>query len=176
MIKTTSLLFVMYVATTYGTDFGNAIDATINTTTELAHTLDRIVPPKTYLRTGDASTTELDVAQENGLTGIDLLNGIRNIIAADPNVPRQEIPYKPFVGSFSTIKDENDPSLATTSYCMTDNACGHMEAYSQQVPLTELSCNMFCYISKEGKYVKSNIYSVETNPPKSYLNCGWEQC
>jgi len=111
------------------------------------------------------------------LEGQLFLDGIRSIIGADPNVPHQEVQYKPFTGSFSTIKNENDPSLQTTSYCITDNACGHWEAYSRpDVPLSELNCNSFCYISKTtGKYVKSNIYSIQ-NPPDSYLSCGWETC
>lgn len=111
------------------------------------------------------------------LVGKELLDGIRNIISADPNVPKEEIKYKPFTGSFSTIKSENDPLLESTSYCMTDNACGHWEAYSRpDVPLSELNCNNFCYISKSTrKYTKSQMFSME-NPPESFLNCGWETC
>lgn len=111
------------------------------------------------------------------LYGQAFLDGIRTIIGADPNVPPQEVQVKPFVGSFSTIKSEDDPSLPTTMYCMTDNACGHWEAYSRpDISLQDLSCNSFCYISKStGKFVKSEKYTTE-NPPPSYLNCGWETC
>jgi len=80
------------------------------------------------------------------------LEGIRSIIGMDPNVPHDEVQWKPFTGSFSTIKSEDDPTLATIQYCLTDNACGHWEAYSQpDVPLSDLSCNSFCYISKSSR-------------------------
>lgn len=113
---------------------------------------------------------------EECLEGTQLLEGIRSIISRDPSVPPQEVIYKPFTGSFSTIKSDDDPALSTTKYCMTDDACGHFEAYSRpDVPLQDLSCNIFCYISKSsGNYVQSTIYSIN-NPPTSYLNCGWEK-
>jgi hypothetical protein len=116
-------------------------------------------------------------SEEECYKGVMFLEGIRSIIGADPNVPQQEIQYKPFTGSFSTIGSEYDPLLLETKYCMTDNACGHWEAYSRpDVPLLDLGCNSFCYISKaSGKYVPSTIYSTN-NPPESYLNCGWETC
>ena len=115
--------------------------------------------------------------EEECLHGTEFLNGIRTIIGADPNLPRSELQYKPFVGSFSTIKSEDDKSLATTKYCMTDNACGHWDAYSRpDVPLSDLGCNSFCYISRvTGRFAKSSRYSP-SNPPSSYLNCGWETC
>jgi len=114
-------------------------------------------------------------SEEECYKGVVFLEGIRSIIGAD--IPQQEVQYKPFTGSFSTIKNDYDPLLVETKYCMTDNACGHWEAYSQpDVPLAELGCNSFCYISKaSGKYVPSTIYSTN-NPPDSYLNCGWETC
>lgn len=114
---------------------------------------------------------------EECLKGHSFLEGIRSIIGVDPNVPPQEVQWKPFTGSFSTIKSEDDPALSTTTYCLTDNACGHWEAYStNDVPLSDLACNSFCYISKNtGKFIKSNLYSP-SNPPRSYLNCGWETC
>ena len=114
---------------------------------------------------------------ESCLVGMEFLDGIRDIISVDPNVPKDQVIYKPFTGSFSTIKRNDDPSLSTTSYCMTDNACGHWNAYSEDnVPLTDLSCNSFCYIDKNTlKYVKSNLFSTG-NPPPSYLSCGWETC
>lgn len=111
------------------------------------------------------------------LQGLDFLYGIRSIIGVDPNVPPHEVEYKPFVGSFSTIRSADDCVLTNTSYCMTDNACGHWEAYSKyDVPLSSLSCNSFCFIpTTEQRFVKSAIYTTE-NPPHSYLNCGWETC
>lgn len=111
------------------------------------------------------------------LQGLDFLHGIQAIIGVDPNVPPHEVEYKPFVGSFSTIRSADDCVLTNTSYCMTDNACGHWEAYSQyDVPLSSLSCNSFCFIpTTEQRFVKSAIYTTE-NPPHSYLNCGWETC
>ena len=114
---------------------------------------------------------------DHRLYGYDLLNGIKEIIGSDPNLPRNEIDYKPFVGSFSTIKTVDDPKLLTTSYCLTDNACGHFEAYSRDdVPLYLLECDKFCYIDKNTKkYEYSEIYTVD-NPPPSHLNCGWETC
>lgn len=116
-------------------------------------------------------------SQEECLQGVEFLNGIRSIIGVDPNVSPQEVQYKPFVGSFSTIHSEEDTLLTSTTYCMTDNACGHWNAYSQpDVPLSDLSCNSFCYIPKSTRlFTKSAIYSPE-NPPSSYLNCGWETC
>ena len=114
---------------------------------------------------------------EDCLVGRSFLQGIRTIIGADPNVPSQEVYWKPFTGSFSTIKSEQDKALQTTKYCLTDNACGHWDAYSKDnVPLTDLSCNSFCYISSQtGKYVWSKEFTVE-HPPASYLSCGWETC
>jgi hypothetical protein len=114
---------------------------------------------------------------EECVEGQSFLEGIRSIIGMDPNVPREEVQTKPFTGSFSIIKNENDPALATTKYCLTDNACGHWEAYSKDdVPLTDLSCNSFCYISKSsGKYLLSKDYTTD-NPPNSYFSCGWETC
>jgi hypothetical protein len=33
-----------------------------------------------------------------------------------------------------------------------DNACGHWDAYSTtNVPLSDLSCNKFCYIDKDSR-------------------------
>lgn len=123
------------------------------------------------------AATLITTRSEECYQGIIFLEGIRSIIGADPHVSQQEIQNKPFTGSFTTITNEYDPLLMETSYCMTDNACGHWEAYSQpDVPLSVLECNSFCYISKStGKYVSSTIYSTN-NPPASYLNCGWETC
>lgn len=117
------------------------------------------------------------VCGEECLEGVAFLDGIRMIIGADGLVPPEELHVKPFVGSFSTIQGEDDPVLASTSYCMTDNACGHWDAYSRpDVSLSDLSCNSFCYITKtNGRYVKSDRYTTN-NPPSSYLNCGWETC
>lgn len=117
------------------------------------------------------------VCGEECLEGVALLDGIRTIIGADGLVPPDELHVKPFVGSFSTIKTEDDTALASTTYCMTDNACGHWDAYSSSdVSLTDLSCNVFCYIPKStGHYTKSNEYTT-SHPPPSYLNCGWETC
>lgn len=116
-------------------------------------------------------------ASEDCLEGHLFLQGIRSIIGADPSVSSQEVFYKPLSGSFTTIHTEDDPMLLTTRYCMTDNACGHFEAYSSpDVPLSELNCNLFCYIAAStGKYVQSQIYTTNV-PPESYLNCGWETC
>ena len=117
------------------------------------------------------------VAAKDCLVGKEFIDGIREIIGMDPNVPKDELPYKPFTGSFSTMKSEDDPMLAQTSYCMTDNACGHWDAYSRpDVPLEDLSCNIFCFIDAESRrYVKSDLYTIQ-NPPQSYLSCGWETC
>lgn len=116
-------------------------------------------------------------AAEDCLHGGAFLQQIRTIIGADPNVPAQERQGKPFTGSFSTVKSDDDPSLASTSYCMTDNACGHWDAYSRpDVPLSDLSCNSFCYIPvSTGRYAMSEVHTVD-NPPSSYLSCGWETC
>jgi hypothetical protein len=115
------------------------------------------------------------MSRENGLTGNDFLQGIKNIIGSDPNLPRNEIDYKPYVGSFTNLNPGDD--LDNVSYCLTDGACGHFEAYSQKdVPLSLLNCNHFCYIDKNlRKYVTSQLFSIE-NPPDKYLNCGWETC
>lgn len=112
-----------------------------------------------------------------GLSGIELLNGIRNIIGADNKLAPNEAEIKPFIGSFSTIKDKNDPNLSVTGYCMTDNACGRSDAYSRSdVPLSQLQCNKFCYIDLvTRKYQESKIFSIQ-NPPQHYLNCGWSTC
>lgn len=124
-----------------------------------------------------ASLWVMTVRSEECLEGHVFLDGIRSIIGVDPNVPPQEVQWKPFTGSFSTIKSEDDPGLSATTYCLTDNACGHWEAYSQNdVPLTDLSCNSFCYISSATKkFVRSTQYTT-SHPPPSYLNCGWETC
>lgn len=121
--------------------------------------------------------TKTMVVAEDGLKGLELLEGIRNIIGVDPNVSPEESHHKPFVGSFSTIHTENDPSLENTTYCMTDNACGRWDAYSRpDVPLDDLYCNSFCFIDiTTKKYTKSKIYDIQ-NPPLNYLNCGWETC
>lgn len=113
--------------------------------------------------------------QENGLMGNDFLQGIKDIIGSDPNVPKDQIDYKPFGGSFTNLDPQDD--ISYVSYCMTDKACGHFEAYSQKdVPLYLLDCNQFCYIDKiSKKYESSKIYYPE-NPPEFYLNCGWETC
>lgn len=118
----------------------------------------------------------LTYAEEPCLSGIEFLNGIRNIIGADPQIKPEDARYKPFVGSFSTFQEENQV-LNSTSYCLTDNHCGHWDAYSRRdVPLQLLSCNSFCYISKDTrKFKTSSKYSI-TNPPSSFLNCGWETC
>lgn len=112
-----------------------------------------------------------------GLVGIELLNGIKAIISSDPAIPRTEIEVKPFVGSFSTIKSKEDPNLGNAAYCMTDNACGRNDAYSRSdIPLSELSCNKFCYIDTASKkYRESKMHSIQ-NPPRQYLSCGWSTC
>jgi len=112
---------------------------------------------------------------ENCLQGNDFLNGIKNIIGNDQNLPKDEIDYKPFVGSFTNLNPNNN--LKNVSYCLTDNACGHFEAYNEKdIPLYLLNCNHFCFINQESKkFVESKIYSID-NPPKIYLNCGWETC
>ena len=111
------------------------------------------------------------------LIGHDFLQGIQDIIGSDPNVPKDQIPTKPFGGSFSTIQSPDDPNLNTTSYCLTDDACGHYDAYSSRdVPLSLLGCNIFCYIDKDTReYQPSQEFDIE-HPPASYLNCGWETC
>lgn len=112
---------------------------------------------------------------EDGLKGNDFLRGIKDIIGKDPNLPRNEIDIKPYGGSFSNLNPTD--SLEDVQYCLTDNACGHFEAYSEKnVPLYLLSCNHFCYIEKTNRqFRQSEIYTIE-NPPLFYLNCGWETC
>lgn len=112
---------------------------------------------------------------ENGLRGYEFLQGIKDIIGADPNLPQNELDYKPFVGSFTNLRPTDD--LRNVSYCLTDGACGHYEAYAQHdVPLDVLGCNHFCFIDKNTRrFVNSRLYST-TNPPHQYLNCGWETC
>jgi hypothetical protein len=39
----------------------------------------------------------------------------------------QVVDFKWSMGSFSNIKSEADPRLATVGYCMTDNPCMHWE-------------------------------------------------
>lgn len=116
------------------------------------------------------------VRGEKCLKGHDFLEGIKTIIGADPNVPYDEVQYKPFVGSFSTIKNVYEMN-SNVSYCLTDNACGHWDAYSRpDIPLTDLDCNSFCYIpTRTERYTKSQRHTID-NPPKMYLNCGWETC
>lgn len=47
--------------------------------------------------------------------------------------------------SFTTVHGENDPALASTSYCLTDNGCGNPLAYTTSfIPLSMLGCNSFC--------------------------------
>lgn len=115
-------------------------------------------------------------AQEDGLQGQAFLDGIWSIIGADPNVPRDEVFVKPFTGSFTTIQ-QDEPLPEDLAYCMTDNACGHWDAYSRpDVPLEDLACNSFCTISPSSHtYVQSSVYTIQ-NPPPYYLNCGWETC
>lgn len=110
------------------------------------------------------------------LKGDGFLEGIRAIIGQDPNLPHDELVYKPFVGSFSTFKPGDD--LSGIRYCLTDNACGHYEAYSQDdVPLEELACDRFCFIDPRSRYfVASSVYTPANPPPEGHLNCGWETC
>lgn len=124
-----------------------------------------------------SNQTNSHIQQPEGIIGENFLHGIQAIIGADPNVPADQVKYKPFMGSFANVKSEDDPALASTSYCLTDNACGHFEAYSQTgVSLSDLGCNKFCFIDKNSKrYVPSAKYTIQ-NPPKNYLCCGWETC
>jgi hypothetical protein len=138
-----------------------------------------LTPPASYgpFLSGRRNLRQQNEDEADGLLmGHDFLEGIRGIIGVDPNVPPNEVQYKPFVGSFSTIANE-EGLPENVSYCMTDNACGHWDAYSRSdVPLTDLSCNSFCYIpASTRRYTKSNRYSTD-NPPPAYLNCGWETC
>lgn len=115
-------------------------------------------------------------ALENGLTGLEFLAGIKQIIGRDGLVPTDQIDSKPFVGSFTNLSPTDN--LDNVSYCMTDDACGQSNAYSSKdVPLALLGCNDFCYIARENPttYSISYIYTTE-NPPDKYLNCGWETC
>lgn len=116
-----------------------------------------------------------EILQHPCLRGEDLLHGIQAIIGQDPNLPRQELDFKPYVGSFSTYNPGDD--LSQVSYCLTDNACGHFEAYSQKgVPLSLLNCNHFCFIDAEThRFVQSQHFTPD-NPPDTFLNCGWETC
>jgi hypothetical protein len=62
------------------------------------------------------------------------------------------VDYKPFMGSFANVHNRDDPAFQGTGYCLTDNACGHNEAYSGPgVPLSDLQCNKFCYIDRESR-------------------------
>jgi hypothetical protein len=47
------------------------------------------------------------------------------------------------MGSFSTVRGDNDPRLANVQYCITDTSCGRVDAYTRtDVPLIELApCN-----------------------------------
>jgi len=112
-----------------------------------------------------------------GVTGYEFLQGIRDIIGSDPNLPRSEVETKPLSGSFSTLHSPEDEGLEDVSYCLTDQSCGHPEAYSiPDVPLSDLQCNKFCFIDRQTRrYAPSLLYSTD-NPPPSYLNCGWETC
>ena len=112
-----------------------------------------------------------------GLQGREFLEGIRAIIGSDPSLPRDQVETKPLSGSFATVHSAEEAEALEVSYCLTDNACGHSEAYSgTDVPLSELGCNTFCYIdTATRRYSPSKIYTVD-NPPASYLNCGWETC
>ena len=114
---------------------------------------------------------------ESALSGSDFLNGIREIIGRDGLLSENDLQYKPFMGSFANIKSDNDPNFEGTAYCMTDNHCGHFEAYSEStVPLSDLACNKFCYIdSNTNYYATSQVYTIQ-NPPETYLCCGWETC
>jgi len=114
-------------------------------------------------------------SQETGLRGNDFLQGIKDIIGKDPNVSPSEVQVKPFVGSFCNV-NPND-SLENVSYCMTDNACGHFEAYSQKdVPLYLLACNQFCFIDLTTRMFQTSQWFTIESPPPYYLNCGWETC
>lgn len=106
-----------------------------------------------------------------------LYEGVKNIIGADWAIPRDQVNAKPFMGSFSTIKSADDPLLANTGYCMTDNACGRFDAYANAgVPLSDLQCNKFCYVdANTKKFQQSQIYNMQ-NPPATFICCGWETC
>jgi hypothetical protein len=113
----------------------------------------------------------------NRLIGQDFFQGIKDIIGSDPLLPREQIDTKPLSGSFSNIHSVDNIHIKNVSYCLTDNACGHWEAYSQEnISLNLLNCNKFCFIDKNNfVYQESLKYSID-NPPKYYLNCGWETC
>jgi hypothetical protein len=147
---------------TVGTATGTSQSVATTTTTSTA--------------TATASTPATG-GESEGLVGMALYEGIKSIIGADPNLPRDQVASKPFMGSFSTIKSQDDAGMATTGYCMTDNACGHFEAYSSTgVPLSELQCNKFCYVDPSTKKFKTSQKYTVQNPPASYLCCGWETC
>jgi hypothetical protein len=115
-------------------------------------------------------------ALEDGLKGMEFLEGIKHIIGADNQVPSDQIDYKPFVGSFTNLNPTDN--LDNVSYCMTDDACGQPNVYDRKdVPLSVLGCNNFCYIAttNPATYSISHIYTTQ-NPPDKYLNCGWETC
>jgi len=114
---------------------------------------------------------------ESALSGNEFLAGIREIIGRDGLLSENDLQYKPFMGSFANIKSDSDPMLQATAYCMTDNHCGHFEAYSESnVALSDLACNKFCYIDSNTKYyATSQVYTID-NPPETYLCCGWETC
>ena len=115
------------------------------------------------------------LSQENGLKGYEFLQGIKDIIGKDLNVRPEEVESKPFVGSFSNLNPTDN--LDNVSYCLTDNACGHFEAYSQKdVPLYLLSCNHFCYIDPMSRTFQWSLIYTTEQPPHYYLNCGWETC
>ena len=125
----------------------------------------------------EATKDILVTDNESALSGSDFLNGIREIIGRDGLLSENDLQYKPFMGSFANIKSDNDPNFKGTAYCMTDNHCGHFEAYSEStVPLADLACNKFCYIdSNTNYYATSQVYTIQ-NPPETYLCCGWETC
>lgn len=112
-----------------------------------------------------------------GLVGQELLESIKSIIGSDASLPRDQIESKPFMGSFANIKSKDDPNFAKTGYCMTDNHCGHMDAYSRSdVPLSDLQCNKFCYVDRQTRKYKPSTKYTAQNPPSHYLCCGWETC
>lgn len=81
-----------------------------------------------------------------------------------------------FLRPFANVKSSDD--VSKVSYCRTDKACPNCpdSIYTNQDSTCDLSCNSFCFYSKQqGKIIASTKFTG-ASPPSQYFNCGAETC
>lgn len=139
----------------------------------------------------DYSTSTVDAATEDDSAGdgsdVPTTNSANSTMAGEGDSAGQTFAQcikkgtnnDAFLRPFANVKTSDD--VSSVSYCRTDKACacsfsGPDSVYTNPDSTCDLSCNSFCFYSKQqGKIILSTKFTGSSPPPK-YFNCGAETC